>query len=39
MKFPIRKNTKCESSPNTEKYGPDKSPYLDTFHAVNALTF
>ena len=21
-------------SPNTEKYGPEKNPYLDTFHAV-----
>ena len=20
--------------PNTEKYGPEKTPYLDTFHAV-----
>ena len=20
---------------NTEKYGPEKTPYLDTFHAVN----
>ena len=20
-------------SPNTEKYGPEKTPYLDTFHA------
>ena len=22
-------------SPNTEKYGPEKMPYLDTFHTVN----
>ena len=22
-------------SPNTEKYGPDKTPYLDNFHAVS----
>ena len=22
------------SSPNTGKYGPEKTPYLDTFHAV-----
>ena len=22
------------SGPNTEKYGPEKTPYLDTFHAV-----
>ena len=21
-------------SPNTEKYGPEKTPYMDTFHAV-----
>ena len=24
-------------SPNAEKYGPEKTPYLDTFHAVNIL--
>ena len=24
-------------SPNTEKYGPEKTSYLDTFHAVNCL--
>ena len=24
------------SSPNTGKYGPGKTPYLDTFHAVEA---
>ena len=22
------------SGPNTKKYGPEKTPYLDTFHAV-----
>ena len=22
-------------NPNTGKYGPEKSPYLDTFHSVN----
>ena len=22
------------SNPNTGKYGPEKTPYLDTFHAV-----
>ena len=22
-------------SPNAEKYGPEKTPYLHTFHAVN----
>ena len=22
------------SGPNTGKYGPEKTPYLDTFHAV-----
>ena len=26
-------------SPNTGKYGPEKTPYLDTFHAVLLLTF
>ena len=25
-------------SPNTGKYGPEKTPYLDTFHAVNRLS-
>ena len=25
------------SSPNTGKYGPGKTPYLDTFHAVEKL--
>ena len=25
-------------SPNAEKYGPEITPYLDTFHAVGALT-
>ena len=24
-------------SPNTGKYGPEKTPYLDTFHAVDFL--
>ena len=24
-------------SPNTGKYGPEKTPYLDTFHAVKGL--
>ena len=31
---------KCEQivvSPNTGKYGPEKTPYLDTFHAVELL--
>ena len=26
-------------SPNAEKYGPEKTPYLDTFHTVCVLTF
>ena len=26
-----------EVSPNTGKYGPEKTPYLDTFHAVRGL--
>ena len=34
-------NTKCPYSelfsPNAEKYGPEKAPYLDTFHAVQDL--
>ena len=25
--------------PNAEKYGPEKTPYLDTFHAVSPLIF
>ena len=25
-------------SPNTGKYGPEKTPYLDTFHVVNVKT-
>ena len=24
-------------SPNTRKYGPEKTPYLDTFHAVGSF--
>ena len=24
-------------SPNTGKYGPEKTPYLDTFHAVTII--
>ena len=26
-------------SPNAGKHGPEKTPYLDTFHAVCALAF
>ena len=26
------------SGPNTEKYGLEKTPYLDTLHAVYAIT-
>ena len=26
-------------SPNAEKYGPEKTPYLDTFHAVLLYDF
>ena len=35
----IRRNTEYLSvfNPNTEKYGPEKTPYLDTFHAVLVL--
>ena len=25
-------------SPNREKYGPEKTPYWNTFHAVNMMT-
>ena len=33
----IRRDTPYLSlfSPNAGKYGPEKNPYLDTFHAVN----
>ena len=33
----IRRDTKYLSvfSPNAEKYGPEKTPYLGTFHAVD----
>ena len=33
----IGRDTKCLSvfSPNAGKYGPEKTSYLDTFHAVN----
>ena len=24
-------------SPNAEKYGPEKAPYLNSFHAVNTI--
>ena len=35
----IRRDTPYLSvfSPNAGKYGPEKTPYLDTFHAVHAL--
>ena len=38
--FQIVKNTAWISvfSPNTGKYGPEKTPYLDTFHAVKIIT-
>ena len=26
-------------SPNAGKYGPEKTPYLDTFHAVYLISF
>ena len=32
--FFSRIRTDCVFSPNAEKYGTDKTPYLDTFHAV-----
>ena len=33
----IQRDTKYLSvfSPNTRKYGPEKTPYLDTFHTVD----
>ena len=33
-KCPIRSFFWSVFSPNTEKYGPEKTPYLDNFHAV-----
>ena len=35
----VRRDTEYLSvfSRNTEKYGPEKSPYLDTFHVVSAM--
>ena len=35
----IRRDTKYLSvlSPNKGKYGPEKTPYLDTFHTVHYL--
>ena len=39
--FPaIRLNTERYKvlSPSAEKYGPEKTPYLDTFHAVCVLS-
>ena len=32
--FPVYGLTVFVFSPNTGKYGPEKTPYLDTFHAV-----
>ena len=32
--FPVFTPQISAFSPNTEKYGPGKTPYLDTFHAV-----
>ena len=32
QRFSVRKYP--YSVPNTEKYGPEKTPYLDTFHVV-----
>ena len=35
----IRKDSEYLSviSPNAGKYGPEKAPYLDTFHAMSSL--
>ena len=38
MTVEIRRDTEIHLSvfsPNTGKYGPEITPYLDTFHAVN----
>ena len=35
----IRENTDSVFTPNTGKYGPEKTPYLDTFHAVLDYVF
>ena len=29
--------TSISSFPNSEKYGPEKTPYVDTFHAVSLM--
>ena len=36
----IRRDTSCFAvfSPNAKKYGPEKTPYLDTFHTVMCVT-
>ena len=36
--FPIREKISV-FSPNTGKYGPEISPYLDTFHAVQRVGY
>ena len=39
QKYFVYKNTSCLSifSPNAGEYGPEKTPYLDTFHAVLSI--
>ena len=35
IKEPLTNEYRVFSGPNTGKYGPEKTPYLDTFYAVN----
>ena len=37
MTFSKMKEALCEKSPNTRKYRPKKTPYLDTFLAVQVI--
>ena len=37
MTFSKMKEALCEKSPNTRKYRPKKTPYLDTFPAVQVI--
>ena len=37
LKHPVWDSQISAFSQNTEKYGPGKTPYLDTFHAVQVL--
>ena len=35
----LTKQSLREKCPNTGKYRPEKTPYLDTFHIVNLMNF